>query len=403
MSELSSMRVMVVDDTEANIDVLIETLGNDYKVVVAMDGESALEDIKRYPPDLILLDIMMPSMDGYEVCKKLKEDKITRDIPLIFLTALKEEGDEARGLELGAIDYITKPFNPDLVKARVRNHLELKRHKNHLEELVHAKTLEIVEHQRLEFQLRSAKEKIENELSIASQIQNSFLPSTLRSNSKRGEFDLHAVMTPAREVGGDFYDFFWLNDTNLVLIIADVSDKSIPAALYMMVSRTMFRSLSRQIKSPAKVLAEANNLICEENETGMFITAFLAYYNMDSGTMSFANAGHHPAILLESSGAMQVISHQHGMALGIMPMVDYIEASVQLVAGQTVFLYTDGVTEALSPHGELFGTTRLNKLLNQSAGLDLSQLLIQIDASLKEFQQGHQHDDITMLALKKLR
>ena len=397
------MRVMVVDDTEANIDVLIETLGNDYKVVVAMDGESALEDIKRNPPDLILLDIMMPNMDGYEVCRKLKEEVKTRDIPLIFLTALKEEGDEARGLGLGAIDYITKPFNPDLVKARVRNHLELKRHKNHLEELVHAKTLEIVEHQRLEYQLRSAKEKIENELSIASQIQNSFLPSTLQSNSKRGEFDLHAVMTPAREVGGDFYDFFWLSDTNLVLIIADVSDKSIPAALYMMVSRTMFRSLSRQIKSPAKVLAEANNLICEENETGMFITAFLAYYNIDSGTMTFANAGHHPAILLESSGATQVIPHQHGMALGIMPKVDYSEASVQLMAGQTVFLYTDGVTEALSPQGELFGMARLNKLLNQSTGLDLSQLLIQVDASLKEFQKGHQYDDITMLALRKLR
>jgi len=403
MSELSSMRVMVVDDTEANIDVLIETLGDDYKVVVAMDGISALEDIKRNPPDLILLDIMMPEMDGYEVCKKLKEKETTRDIPVIFLTALKEEGDEARGLELGAVDYITKPFNPNLVNARVRNHLELKRHKNHLEELVHAKTLEIVKHQRLEYQLRSAKEKIDNELSIASQIQNSFLPSTIPPVSNRRKFDLHAVMTPARKVGGDFYDFFRLNDENLVLIIADVSDKSIPAALYMMVSRTMFRSLSRQIKSPAKVLAEANNLICEENETGMFVTAFLAYYNIATSTITFANAGHLPGILIEPSGAARVISRQHGMALGIMPMVDYEDTSIQLVAGQTVFLYTDGVTEALSPQGEMFGTAKLVKLLNQSVGLDLSQLLVHIDASLKEFQQGHQYDDITMLALKKMR
>lgn len=403
MSELSSMRVMVVDDTEANIDVLIETLGDDYKVVVAMDGVSALEDIKRNPPDLILLDIMMPEMDGYEVCKKLKEKETTRNIPVIFLTALKEEGDEARGLELGAVDYITKPFNPNLVNARVRNHLELKRHKNHLEELVHAKTLEIVKHQRLEYQLRSAKEKIDNELSIASQIQNSFLPSTIPPVSNRRKFDLHAVMTPARKVGGDFYDFFRLNDENLVLIIADVSDKSIPAALYMMVSRTMFRSLSRQIKSPAKVLAEANNLICEENETGMFVTAFLAYYNIATSTITFANAGHLPGILIEASGAARVISRQHGMALGIMPMVDYEDTSIQLVAGQTVFLYTDGITEALSPQGEMFGTAKLVKLLNQSVGLDLSQLLVHIDASLKEFQQGHQYDDITMLALKKMR
>ena len=143
MPELSDMRVMVVDDTEANIDVMIETLGDDYKVVVAMDGESALEDVRRHPPDLILLDIMMPAMDGYEVCKRLKSAPETQDIPVIFLTALKEEGDEAKGLELGAIDYITKPFNPDLVKARVQNHLELQRHKNHLEDLIRVKTREI--------------------------------------------------------------------------------------------------------------------------------------------------------------------------------------------------------------------------------------------------------------------
>ncbi len=403
MSELSSMRVLVVDDTEANIDILIETLGDDYKVAVAMDGESALEDIKRNPPDLILLDIMMPDMDGYEVCKKLKGMEETGDIPVIFLTALTKEGDEAKGLGLGAIDYITKPFNPELVKARVRNHLELKHHKNHLEELVHAKTLEIVEHQQMEYQLRSAKEKMESELNIASQIQNSFLPSTFPAFPDHSGFDLFALMTPAREVGGDFYDFFLLDDEILVLIIADVSDKSIPAALYMMVSRTMFRSLSRQIKSPAKVLAEANNLICEENDTGMFITAFLAYYNVNNGKLIFANAGHHPAMLIGSNGISRGISRQHGMALGIMPKIAYKEDGIQLEAGQTIFLYTDGVTEALSPDRELFGTERLHNLLNQSCELDLARLLTTINTTLKEFQQGKQFDDITMLALKKIR
>ena len=123
MSELSSMRVMVVDDTEANIDILLETLADDYKVVVATDGESALEDIKKSPPDLILLDIMMPGMDGYEVCQKLKNSEITRNIPVIFLTALKEEGDEARGLGLGAVDYITKPFRPSVLLEMVEKYL----------------------------------------------------------------------------------------------------------------------------------------------------------------------------------------------------------------------------------------------------------------------------------------
>ena len=401
MSELSSMRVMVVDDTEANIDILLETLGDDHKVVVATDGESALQDIEKNPPDLILLDIMMPGMDGYQVCKKLKEMEMTYNIPVIFLTALKEEGDEAAGLGLGAVDYITKPFNPELVKARVKNHLDLKRHRNHLEEIVERRTQEIVERQRVEYQLRAAKEKMESELSIAAQIQNSFLPSTFPAYPEHSEFDLFAMMRPAREVGGDFYDFFFVDDEHLVLIIADVSDKSIPAALYMMVSRTMFRSLTRQIKSPGQVLAEANNLICEENDTCMFITTFLAYYNISTGQLIFSNAGHNPAILIGSDGVSNEFALKHGMALGIRSKVSYGETETWLAPGQILFLYTDGVTEALSPQNELYGAERLVERLSVGYGLSLTQLLDSIDIALEEFQQGNQFDDITMLALKR--
>jgi two-component system sensor histidine kinase/response regulator len=142
--------ILVVDDTEINIDVLVEALAGDYAVRVALDGESALRSVAKALPGLILLDVMMPEMDGFEVCRRLKEVKATQDIPVIFLTALSEEEDEARGLELGAADYITKPFNPALVKARVRNHLELKRYRDHLEELVERQTHELAEaHNRL--------------------------------------------------------------------------------------------------------------------------------------------------------------------------------------------------------------------------------------------------------------
>jgi len=143
MPDLSNFTVMVVDDAETNIDILVETLGDDYDISVAMDGPSALENISDDPPDLILLDIIMPGMDGYEVCEKLKADEKTLSIPVIFLTALTEEQDEARGLQLGAVDYITKPFSPGLVKARVRNQLELKRHRDQLEELVRERTREL--------------------------------------------------------------------------------------------------------------------------------------------------------------------------------------------------------------------------------------------------------------------
>jgi len=146
-----NQKILVVDDVSENIDILMETLKSDYKVIAALNGEKALRLINsKNLPDLILLDIMMPEMNGYELCTRLKLDEKTRNIPVIFLSALSEEKDEAKGLQLGAVDYITKPFSPALVKARIRNHLELKRHRDHLEELVEART----------FQLREANEKI---------------------------------------------------------------------------------------------------------------------------------------------------------------------------------------------------------------------------------------------------
>ncbi len=143
MDDESTFSVLVVDDTEANIDILVETLSDEYDVRVALDGETALEDVADETPDLILLDIMMPGMDGYEVCERLKAAPETRDIPVIFLTAMTEEQDEAKGLALGAVDYVTKPFSPDLVKARVFNQLELKQHRDHLQELVAQRTREL--------------------------------------------------------------------------------------------------------------------------------------------------------------------------------------------------------------------------------------------------------------------
>ncbi|MBF0211217.1 MAG: two-component system response regulator [Desulfamplus sp.] len=136
--------VMVVDDTEANIDVLVNTLEDMYDVRVAMDGETALDDIMEEPPDLILLDIMMPGMDGYEVCRRLKADEATKNIPVIFLTAMTDEKDEAKGLSLGAVDYVTKPFSPDLVKARVKNQLDLKKYRDNLEAMVQERTKELM-------------------------------------------------------------------------------------------------------------------------------------------------------------------------------------------------------------------------------------------------------------------
>jgi len=401
--------VLVVDDAPENIDLLDGVLNKDYKIKAALNGEKALKIAgSENPPDIILLDIEMPGMDGYEVCRRLKSDAKTQDIPVIFVTSMSEVEDETKGFDVGAIEYITKPISPAIVKARVKNHLELKeareylKNQNEILELrVEERTREVLELQRVEFELRAAQEKVENELNIAAQIQRSILPSDFPAFPEHDEFDLYAMMTPAREVGGDFYDFFFVDDDHLAVIIADVSDKGVPAALFMMISRTIFRSIAKQHKSPSQVLAETNDLLCEGNDTGMFVTAYLAYYHLPTGRLTYSNGGHNPALLFGPNDVCRELTYKHGTALGVRPGQSYEEHVDKLETEQILVLYTDGVTEACSPDDELFGVERFTELVCSCESLKLSQMFNHIDKDLKEFQQGNQFDDITVLALKR--
>jgi sigma-B regulation protein RsbU (phosphoserine phosphatase) len=408
--QVKKQAVLVVDDTPANIKVLMETLKDDYRIVAAVNGERALQLAASDPtPDIILLDVMMPEMDGYEVCAKLKADAKTRDIPIIFVTAMSDTQDETKGLELGAVDYITKPISPPVVLARVKNHLELKQAreilKNQnliLEQRVEERTREVLELQKSEFELLVAKEKVENELNIAAQIQKGILPSSFPAYPDRKEFELHAFMRPARYIGGDFYDFFFIDDNTLALVIADVSDKGVPAALFMMVSRTLIRSLAFDNRSPSAMLEKANNIMCHNNDSGMFVTVFLAFYDVSSGKLTATNGGHSASLIIDLDGTSREWATTHGPALGFMEDLPYIMETIDLKVGQTLFLYTDGVTEAMSPNNELFGLDRLQELLKRKHDFKLDRLCSDIEISLSEFQEDQQFDDITMLALKRI-
>jgi len=231
--------ILAVDDTPENLDVVKGILSPEYIVKAATSGPMALKIAEKQKPDLVLLDIMMPDMDGYEVCKRLKENEDTRDIPVIFLTAMDQTTDEKRGFELGAADYMTKPVNPPILKARVGTHLALKQSMDKLQS-----AYEII---------KVHKERMEQELNVAHDIQMSMLPLEFPAFPEREEFSVHALLQPAREVGGDFYDFFFINDDEICLIVGDVSGKGVPAALFMAVTKTMIKTQAVDDPSPASI------------------------------------------------------------------------------------------------------------------------------------------------------
>ena len=202
--------------------------------------------------------------------------------------------------------------------------------------------------------------------------------------------------------GEIFYDFFFIDDNTLTLVIADVSDKGVPAALFMMVSRTLIRSLAFDNQSPSAMLEKANSLMCQNNDSAMFVTVFLALYDVSNGKLTASNGGHNACLIVDRDGTSREWASHHGPALGFKEELAYKEETIDLEAGQTLFLYTDGVTEAMSPDDELFGLGRLQEQLERKHDLELDRICSEIEMSLSEFQEGQQHDDITMLSLKRI-
>ena len=240
----------------------------------------------------------------------------------------------------------------------------------------------------------------QTELNMATEIQESMLPSLFPPFPERKEFDLYASMDPAREVGGDFYDFFMIDDDHLGLVIADVSGKGVPAALYMMISRTIVQNYTMLGISPAEVLERANGSLCSQNKMGMFVTAWIGILELSTGKMKCANAGHeYPAICHD--GKFELLRDKHGLVLGGMEGVPYTDYEIQLDRGDKIFVYTDGVPEAMNMEDVLFGTDRMIDALNTNAGADPEEVLRNIRASVDRFTGiAEQFDDLTMLCLE---
>jgi sigma-B regulation protein RsbU (phosphoserine phosphatase) len=378
--------ILAVDDTPENLDVVKGVLSGEYTVKAAINGKMALKVAESQKPDLILLDIMMPEMDGYEVCRRLKSDPETADIPVIFLTAKGETEDEAKGLALGAADYIMKPVSPPILEARVKTHLSLQQH---LQDLKTAYEV-----------INSQKERMQGELNVGADIQMSMLPSSDDGFSNRNEFSVSAMLKPAREVGGDFYDLFYVSRDELCLVVADVSGKGVPSALFMAVSKTMIKSRAADDRSPASIITRVNDEISLDNPSSMFVTVFFCILNLKTGELRYTNAGHNPPYILKVDGTLQKITELHGPVIGAMDGLAYGEDSVQLGRGDKIFLFTDGVTEAMDVNSELFSDPRLEEFLVTQKSCDAQGTVENALAEVEAFAgKAEQADDITIVAL----
>lgn len=386
-------KILIVDDTPGNIHLLAETLKDEYAIMAATNGPKALQLCSReQKPDLVLLDVMMPEMDGHEVMRRLQADETTSPIPVVFVTAMSEDRDEEAGLSLGAVDYITKPFNPALVKARVKNHLELKHHRDHLEEEVKRRTDELLA-------ARQAQARIEGELETARRLQLSMLKERQFSLGTKGE--LAAYLNPARSVGGDLFDYVVTSEEKLLLCLGDVSDKGTGAALFMVKTLTLFRAFSQSERRPERLLERINESLCQQNDEFMFVTLTCCLLDAASGEFSWASGGHEPLLKFGGDGC-RYIPQDTGPALGLMEDAQYPLHTDRLGPGEGLLLYSDGITEAQKSDGVEFGEERLREQLDEAGSLAPDQVCERLVDRVDKFLEGaEQFDDMAILAVKR--
>ena len=243
--------------------------------------------------------------------------------------------------------------------------------------------------------------KTQAELNVARNIQHDMLPCIFPAFPERNEFDIYATMDPAKEVGGDFYDFFLVDDRHLAIVISDVSGKGVPAALFMVIAKTLIKNQTQPGVPLGEVFTRVNDQLCENNGEGMFVTSFMGVLDLNTRELTFVNAGHNPPLLCRKGGGFEFLKTKPGFVLAGLENMVYKEDSIQLGAGDRIFLYTDGVTEAINSSTELYGDDRLVAALNQDVNLSPEQLLAAVKTSMDAFTAGaEQFDDITMLALE---
>ncbi len=368
--------ILLVDDNPTNLQVLRHTLQSiNCKILIAKNGERALAIALEDHPDLILLDIMMPGIDGFEVCRRLKSNPSTEDIPVIFLSSLGDTEDKVRGLQLGAVDYVSKPFQPDEINARVNTHLTI---------------------HRLQREVQSQRNQLEHELQVVSQVQRRLLPKNLPAING---IDLAVYYETSRYAGGDYYDIVEISGNRWGFLIADAEGHSAPAAVLMAMTCSLFHSYSGALTEPGEVLTYMNRILCKFADPS-FVTALYAVFDADHRTLRFASAGHPPPMIYrQGENRSLALDCETVHPMGIYPYEHIPVAETKLESGDRLLLYTDGIPERFNTVGEVYGEERLLQRLAENHSDNSRRILDKIVVDVDQFAGSRPPDDDQALFL----
>ena len=386
-----TVKILVVDD-EPDLQHLIlqkfrnKIKSNEYEFHFAENGAEALKKITDDDNiNLILTDINMPVMDGLTLLSKINElnNKLLRSV---IVSAYGDMENIRTAMNRGAFDFITKPI--DLKDLEITVEKSLKEIENYKQALLS----------------RDKLIAIQQELDIATGIQTSILPKTFPAFPGRKEFDIYAKMIPAKEVGGDLYDFFLIDKYRLGIIIGDVSGKGIASALLMAVCKSLLKATALKGMPADNVLSEVNNILADESPSNMFVTVFYGVLDTRNGSFEYSNAGHNPPYLISADGKVSMLDNIGGLMLGAMKNSEYESNILSVKSNESIFLYTDGVTEAFDKDENEFHDSRLYDSLAKNNTSPAVQLVENIIGEVQNFTGGvDQSDDITCMALKYLK
>lgn len=386
-----AVKILSVDD-ELDLELLLtqyfrrKIRKGEYEFRFAHNGLEALTMLlKEKDIDIILSDINMPEMDGLSLLTKINEMQ-NPALKCIMVSAYGDMGNIRQAMNNGAFDFATKPIDLDDLSLTIEKAIE---------QISYIKAMQ-QEHIQLE--------SIKGDLAVAREIQQAILPRIFPPFPENvHQLDIAASMNAARDVGGDFYDFFRIDDDRIGFVIADVSGKGVPAAIFMAVSRTLIRATGIRGVKPSECITYSNALLVEESVNSMFVTVFYGIYNIKTGEVTYTNAGHNPPYVVKADGSIRKLPLSHNIIAGFIGDYHFTEESFRLEQGDTLLLYTDGVTEAINAECKEYGEERLEAQLKKTAQTNCQQMIDTVKADVKVFVgDEEQSDDITLLAIKRL-